>query len=105
MVKKLNGRVVVPKWYWKAVCDPMDKQSIFFWVVNYDLNYGKEGEDTGCFQTRQSKNLGVIQCSSLKEATSTFKKNFYIPAFNNEFCSPSETGANFKTVITKLAKR
>ena len=90
----LNDRVLVPKWYWKAVCDPKAQQSIFFWAVNIDFKDGIEGEDNGCYGIQQSKKHGVINCLSLKDATSSkerFKRDFYIPIY----CSPSKMGLDF----------
>lgn len=29
-----SGRVLAPEYYWKAVCDPIKKQSIFFYAEN-----------------------------------------------------------------------
>jgi len=39
---KLNERVLVPKWYWKAVCDPVEKQSVFFLGENTNVDAGKK---------------------------------------------------------------
>ncbi|XP_078361888.1 nuclease EXOG, mitochondrial-like [Oculina patagonica] len=103
MVMRLNDRVVVPQYYWKAVCDPKARQSIFFWAVNVDSNNGIEGEAKGCFQKRQSKELGVIKCSSLNEAKKLFKDLiYYIPEFKEESCKPSQKGVNFESITKKL---
>ena len=95
----LNGRVVAPGMFWKAVCDPNSKQSIFFWGENRtgELDGGKEVRK-GCFNKKQMMKKGVIHCSSINEA----RKSLYIPAFNEKNCSPSEKGSSFKTCITKF---
>ncbi|KAJ7374446.1 hypothetical protein OS493_007552 [Desmophyllum pertusum] len=62
-VIKLNKRVLAPKWYWKAVCDPIAKQSVFFFGENTigDVN-GMEGQQAkGCYGEVQTKKNGEVQ--------------------------------------------
>ena len=102
---KLNGRVVAPKWYWKAVCDPIAQQSVFFLGENTigDLDEkAMEGQVKGCYDKLQTKRLGIISCYSLndvkniKELKLKLMGHFQIPTFHETNCVPSKIGGNFK---------
>jgi len=75
VIIKLNERVLAPRWYWKAVCDPVEKQSVFFLGEN---NIADTADNTkqsqGCFGIKQQKHFGVIYCLSLTEAKKQHQK-------------------------------
>lgn len=101
---KLNN-VLAPQWYWKAVCDPVDKQSIFFWGDNTIADTADNpGRVKGCFDILQQKKNGVINCFSLKDAKEKFKKDFKIPEFHEKNCVPSTIGTNFRAVLEASLK-
>lgn len=101
---KLNN-VLAPQWYWKAVCDPVDKQSIFFWGDNTIADTADNpGLVKGCFGILQQKKNGVINCFSLKDAKEKFKKDFKIPEFHEKNCVPSTRGTNFRAVLEASLK-
>ena len=95
--------MLAPRWYWKAVCDPIDKQSIFFWAEN-DVNE-KYGFEKGCYGAVQEKERGVIKCKSLDKGRETFKNfKIYIPEFHKENCVTSKGGEAFIAYILKYLK-
>lgn len=97
---KLNGRVLAPEWYWKAVCDPVKKQSVFFLGENTITDTeDNQKEVEGCFKIRQHKHSGVINCLSLNDAKTTFKRMFQIPDFHVKNCDPSKIGDDFRVVL------
>ena len=103
VVIELNGRVLAPKWFWKAVCDPVAKQSIFFRGENTITDVADDQRQVkGCFNIKQHKRDGVIQCFSLQDAKSMFKSDFQIPDFHEKNCVPSIIGAGFKPVLANF---
>ena len=97
---RLNQRVLAPKYYWKAVCDPVNKQSIFFYAEN-NIGNVDEGKDEGnnCAKKAQTKKNGVIMCLSISAAkqVNLFGK---LPDFH-ENCTPDNIGDIFKKCIEK----
>ena len=80
-VVRLN-KVLAPAWFWKAVCDPFNRQSIFFLARN---NIGDKDTDTqemGCFDTRQTSKWGVITCQSIDSARKLPMEHFQPPIFD-----------------------
>ena len=97
---KLNGRVQVPKYYWKAICDPFEKLSVIFWGENTIGDaQGNEGQVESCCGKLQKKLYGVICCSSLNEAKRDYKGIFQIPEFHIKNCVPSLLGNKLKDFI------
>jgi len=99
---KLNGRVLAPEWYWKAVCDPIKKQSVFFLGKNTITDTANNQDRVqGCFDILKQKRFGVINCLSLKEAKKNrmFVKMFQIPDFHVKNCDPSKIGDDFRSVL------
>lgn len=92
----LNNRVLAPKYYWKAVCDPVKKQSIFFYAEN-NIGNVDEKKEFGCAKKPQTKKRGVIMCLSISNAK---QNNLFgkLPDFHDN-CNPSEIGSIFKDRI------
>ena len=103
----INDRVLVPEYFWKAVCDPVIHQSVVF-VAKNPTGAEKNQSQKGCnLRTNakakakakpkpklQTPNLGVIYCFSLDTLKSHnfFKKSgFKLPPFANA-CKPSGRG-------------
>ena len=98
---ELNKRVLAPKWYWKAVCDPVGKQSIFFLGENTIADLAENQKKVqGCLGITQQKRSGVIYCYSLTTAKKDFTM-FQIPEFHEKNCVPSKIGENFYSVLEK----
>ena len=84
----LNNRVLAPGYYWKAVCDPVNKESIFFFAEN-NVGNVDDVQVKGCFNLKQTKKYGVIKCDSISNAAIKFGK---LPEFHKENCKPEEVG-------------
>ena len=92
----LNQRVLVPRYFWKAICDPAIGKSVVFVAQN-----PKGTEDNqpvgGCSldgvnPKLQSPRLGVLYCYSLNDLKAKkFAEEFKLPPFSNT-CTPSERG-------------
>ncbi|CAH3196185.1 unnamed protein product, partial [Porites evermanni] len=91
----LNNRVLAPGYYWKAVCDPINKQSIFFFAENNVGNVDNV-QEKGCFNIKQTKRYGVIKCDSISNAEAKFGK---LPDFHKTNCKPDEGGSKFKEYV------
>ena len=83
----LNNRVLAPGYYWKAVCDPVNKESIFFFAEN-NVGNVDDVQVKGCFNLKQTKKYGVIKCDSISNAAIKFGK---LPEFTQN-CKPEEVG-------------
>ena len=94
-----SGRVLAPQYYWKAVCDPIKKQSIFFYAENNIGNVDLT-KATGCkyAQKAQTKREGLIMCVSISYATK-MKIFGKLPDFHDENCKPEEVGIIFQKCI------
>ncbi|CAB4025264.1 neurogenic locus notch homolog 1-like [Paramuricea clavata] len=94
-IMKLNNRVTVPAFFWKAVCDPEKRESIVFVAKNPS---GKEGTERqgGCpikdIRKQMTPVNGIIKCSSLDDLKRRKEaKYFKLPSFG-EACQPSKKG-------------
>ncbi|XP_044182632.1 uncharacterized protein LOC122963281 [Acropora millepora] len=96
-VVKLN-KVLAPAWFWKAVCDPFNRQSIFFLARNNIGDKDTVTQEMGCFDTRQTSKWGVITCQSIDSARKLPMEHFQPPIFDNN-CNPSVVGEGFNSVI------
>ena len=77
----LNKRVVTPRYYWKAICDP-GVGSVLFMGVN---NVGEISNEKvkGCKGKEQTKKYGIITCFSLDDARNSHQaSDFMLPPFN-----------------------
>lgn len=97
-VVRLNGLVLAPAWYWKAVCDPFNKQSIFFLARNNIGDADNVTQEIGCFDRRQTSMFGVITCQSIDSARALGMEHFQLPIFDKN-CNPSVVGEGFRKVI------
>ena len=82
------NQVQTPKYFWKAVCDPTEKESVLFYAEN----------PVGIVDTNgvgQTESKGVIECTSISMA----KTEFVVPNFNANNCDPSATGLTDLTSI------
>ena len=96
---RLNGRVLAPAWYWKAVCDPFNKQSIFFRAKNNIGDAKTVKKEDGCFGMTQTSKFGFVTCQSIDSARKDVEMQpFQLPIFDKN-CNPSVKGEGFKTVI------
>ena len=87
----LNKRVIVPKYFWKAVCDPVKKSSVVFVAQNPT---GAESTQTksGCIGIQQTPGKGIINCYSLNGLNGRKEVQFFkLPPFAN-ICEPSKRG-------------
>ena len=88
----LNKRVLVPKYYWKAVCDPAEKQSIVFVAVNPE-GEGSKQKKSGCNDIQQTPDNGIINCYSLDSLKKREESQFFkLPPFADDTCTPSNKG-------------
>lgn len=90
----MNKRVETPMWYWKAVCDPVAKQSIVFAGENAVGVASKPTDPkvAGCNGIQQTKDRGVVYCYSLEGALQSHElAGFKFPPFNQN-CNPAVRG-------------
>ena len=90
----LNNRVETPKYFWKAVCDPTEKESVLFYAEN-PVGIVNNKRSRGCAGAQQTKSKGVIECTSIRGAIG----GFAVPNFNSNNCRPSATGLSDLTSI------
>ena len=96
---------MTPQYFWKAVCDPVKKQSIVFVAENKPGNTDPSKDNTGCELTYklptggdkitnripQTRMKGVIKCSSLEEAKLNHP-DFSLPPFSDLKCKKNDKG-------------
>lgn len=92
----LKNRILAPGYYWKAVCDPINKQSIFFFAKN-NVGNVDDVKEKGCSNVKQTKKYGVIKCTSISNAEAK------LPDFHKN-CKPEEEGIEFKEYILTHSK-
>lgn len=90
----LKNRVQTPKYFWKAVCDPTEKESVLFYAEN-PVGIVDRKRRRGCNGAEQTMSKGVIECTSISAA----KREFAVPNFNANNCRPSATGLKDLTSI------
>ncbi|KAK3713734.1 hypothetical protein QZH41_008860 [Actinostola sp. cb2023] len=89
---KLNNRIRVPRYFWKAVCDPVAKASVLFLGENSVGVTNDNDKVQGCNGRVQLKKRGVIYCYSLEGAVRHHKTlDWKLPPFHQN-CKPSEKG-------------
>jgi hypothetical protein len=93
----LNKRVVVPRYFWKAICDPLSQRSVVFLAENpteVEDNTRKNGCDVNSGLSRfQTPSYGIINCYSLKalQQDKHFSQQFNLPSFSDS-CKPGVRG-------------
>ena len=90
-------RTVVPKYFWKAVCDPVVRQSIFFIAENnVEVRSTIKVKSASCFGMTMTKDRGVIECESISEAVGRCVRNWWhgisIPDFDSVNCGTATKG-------------
>ena len=104
---RLNGRVLTPKYYWKAVCDPeapastpgTTGQSVVFVAENKPGDISEQTVQGNCpgITQQQTENKGVINCYSRIEAATSFPEIAgNLPPFGPR-CNPDIRGTFLNT--------
>ena len=88
------NQVQTPKYFWKAVCDPTEKESVLLYAEN-PVGIVDTKKRPGCNGAGQTESKGVIECTSISMA----KTEFVLPNFNANNCDPSATGLTDLTSI------
>lgn len=96
----LKRRVLTPRWFWKAVCDPVAKQSIVF-VGENSVGIASQAKAKGCNMIEQTKDKGIVYCMSHQEASRKFE-NFKLPPFQEKNCKPSKKGTFMDNFLNGL---
>jgi len=101
---ELKDKVLTPRYYWKAVCDPGMKQSIVFVAEN---SPGEVSADkvSGCNNIQQTKKLGIVKCYSLQDAGQELEyADFKLPPFSPLNCQPSIKGKFLDSLLSGKLK-
>ena len=90
-------KTVVPKYFWKAVCDPAVKESIFFIAENnVEVRSTTTVTSASCFGMKMTEERGVIQCESISEAAGRCIRNWWhgisVPDFDSVNCGTGAKG-------------
>lgn len=106
---KLNGNIVVPKYFWKAICDPGIRSSVVF-VAENPNGMDEDSEDSdktgGCDVAKkgvphpQTVMKGVLLCYSLADVKSTPSLQFNLPSFTQN-CNTSQRGTFLDVYLAK----
>lgn len=112
---RLNGRVLTPKYYWKAVCDPLalsavsdtPGQSIVFVAENKPGDISETKVESGCAaitkkNKQQTEKYGVIYCYSLVVAKEKYPDiSANLPPFGAS-CNPEIQGDFMNGFLNKV---
>ena len=105
---RLKGRVLTPKYYWKAVCDPeapastpgTTGQSVVFVAENKPGDISEQNDPvSNCpgVTKQQTEKLGVIKCYSLTDAATSIPEIAgNLPPFGPR-CNPDIRGTFLNT--------
>ena len=94
----------MPLYYWKAVCDPLHLQSIFFYARNPTDSARALKRERGC-EGEQTQTFGIVMCNSIDDGIQAIEKEvpgaiLKIPKFTRKkACKPNEMGALFTQYI------
>ena len=98
---------MVPKYYWKAVCDPRISQSIFFYARNPTDATTQNKRVSACFG-QQTETSGVVMCDSINSGSAAIESEVpgaNIPNFSlNKACAPDRLGDVFKSFVQELPR-
>ena len=90
-------KTVIPKYYWKAVCDPGAKQSIFFVAENNVGNTSKNKVvSPSCFNKKMTEEKGVLECKSISQAAGQYSQ---VPDFHPGNCGTNKKGTFLKPYL------
>lgn len=95
----------MPLYYWKAVCDPLHLQSIFFYARNPTDKARADKRERGCEEGQQTQTSGIVMCNSIDDGIQAIEKDvpgaiLKIPEFTRKkACKPNEMGALFTGYI------
>jgi hypothetical protein len=87
----LNKKVIIPKYFWKVVCEPKSHASIVFVAENNVGEQDKVTQEPGCMGIPMTKDRGIVRCYSLKDAKTEFPK-LPFPPFNQLKCGTNVLG-------------
>lgn len=112
-VKKLhNNRVLIPKYYWKIVCDPQRAGAAGASVAFVSENPTGADPQDGCNLVinnvqqqlkAQTPSKGIINCYSLEDFQKKWSNTFNFPLFSPN-CNPSVRGTFLDKFLSKLVK-
>ncbi|XP_028391439.1 uncharacterized protein LOC114516219 [Dendronephthya gigantea] len=99
-----TGKMVVPAYYWKAVCDPEIKESIVFIAENnVDVTSEAKVAAGTCAGQAMTKKRGVIYCYSVCAAQVSYFHNWWhgstIPDFHPVNCGTARMGNFLNTYL------
>ena len=98
---------MVPKYFWKAVCDPVHSQSIFFYARNPTDVTTLNKRVSACFG-QQTETSGVVMCDSINRGSVAIERDVpraNIPKFTlNRACAPDRLGDIFREFIQRLPR-
>ncbi|XP_028390731.1 uncharacterized protein LOC114515638 [Dendronephthya gigantea] len=104
-----TGNMVVPKFYWKAVCDPDPavRQSIVFIAENnVDVTSSTKVTTGTCTGQPMTQEKGVVYCYSVSAAQNQYFQNwwhgFTLPDFDPTNCRTGNMG-NFLNTLLKFS--
>ena len=103
------GGPVAPKYFWKAVCDPVAHQSVFFIAENnFGVTSTVKVRSASCYDIEMTKKKGVIECSSISEATRRWFRNWWhgiaVADFDSVNCGTANKGDFLKQYLKKCIK-
>ena len=94
-----SGGPVAPRYFWKAVCDPAVRQSIFFTAENNVHDQSKtKVTSASCFGDTMTQEKGVIECESVAQAAGSGRyiwnwwHGLLVPDFDPVKCGTATKG-------------
>ena len=98
---------VAPKYFWKAVCDPVVQQSIFFTAENnVEVTSKTKVTSASCYGATMTEERGVVECESVSQAASIgrYMWNWWhglmVPDFDPVKCGTDKMGNFLQPYLT-----